>query len=69
MGGHGAIEVAKTVIEVAEVEWTAIESHHHLHNNSHLSRNQEETNSSTPDNELESIRQTGESAPEELLIM
>lgn len=30
--GHGAIEVAKTVLEVAEVAWAATESYHHHHN-------------------------------------
>lgn len=53
MGGHGAVEVAKTVLEVADVAWTAIERRHHHHDGS----NQEETKSSTPDDELESIRQ------------
>ncbi|KAK4740840.1 hypothetical protein SAY87_024428 [Trapa incisa] len=57
MGGHGAIEVAKTVIEVAEVAWTAIESHHHHHDNSHHTINQEEAKSSILDDGLESIRQ------------
>ncbi|KAG6406025.1 hypothetical protein SASPL_133621 [Salvia splendens] len=32
MVGHVSVEVAKTVIEVADVAWTAVEScHHHLH--------------------------------------
>ncbi|XP_050213233.1 uncharacterized protein LOC126664741 [Mercurialis annua] len=32
MGGHGAIEAAKTAIEVADVAWKAMEfSQHHLH--------------------------------------
>lgn len=33
-GGHGALEVAKTVIEVADVAWSAIECCHH-HKPSH----------------------------------
>ncbi|XP_039015519.1 uncharacterized protein LOC120145866 [Hibiscus syriacus] len=31
MGGHEAVEVAKTVLEVADVAWTALEWHHHHH--------------------------------------
>ncbi|KAH1122951.1 hypothetical protein J1N35_006111 [Gossypium stocksii] len=31
MGGHEAVEVAKTVLEVADVAWTALECSHHLH--------------------------------------
>ncbi|KAL6210281.1 hypothetical protein ACLB2K_015514 [Fragaria x ananassa] len=31
MGGHGAIEVAKTVIEVADVAWKAMECVEHFH--------------------------------------
>ncbi|XVE55353.1 hypothetical protein DITRI_Ditri03aG0151900 [Diplodiscus trichospermus] len=31
MGGHEAVEVAKTVLEVADVAWTAMECCHHLH--------------------------------------
>ncbi|XP_031281296.1 uncharacterized protein LOC116139779 [Pistacia vera] len=31
MGGHEAIEVAKTVIEVADVAWKAVECCHHHH--------------------------------------
>ncbi|XP_047313420.1 uncharacterized protein LOC124916711 [Impatiens glandulifera] len=35
MGGHNPIEVAKTVMEVADVAWMAVErcQHHHLHHN------------------------------------
>ncbi|KAK4758311.1 hypothetical protein SAY87_019612 [Trapa incisa] len=56
MGGHGAIEVAKTVIEVADVAWTAIESHHHHQGNNHRSSNQEEAKSPIVEDELEPIR-------------
>lgn len=56
MAGHGAIEVAKTVLEVAEVAWTAIECHHHHHDSSHHCSNQEETKSLTQENDLESVR-------------
>ncbi|MBA0877146.1 hypothetical protein Goshw_018707 [Gossypium schwendimanii] len=31
MGGHEAVEVAKTVLEVTDVTWTALECSHHLH--------------------------------------
>lgn len=31
MRGHEAIEVAKTVMEVADVAWTAVECCHHHH--------------------------------------
>ncbi|XP_022141420.1 uncharacterized protein LOC111011829 [Momordica charantia] len=32
MKGHGALEVAKTVVEIADVAWTAVEScNHHRH--------------------------------------
>ncbi|KAB1670539.1 hypothetical protein ES319_1Z157800v1 [Gossypium barbadense] len=31
MGGHEAVEVANTVLEVADVAWTALECSHHLH--------------------------------------
>lgn len=31
MGGHEAVEVAKTVLEVADVAWTAMECCHHFH--------------------------------------
>ncbi|KAF3445668.1 hypothetical protein FNV43_RR10844 [Rhamnella rubrinervis] len=53
MGGHGAIEVAKTVMEVADVAWTAMEcSHHHLHQN----QDHENPNFASEEEELESLR-------------
>ncbi|XP_061341952.1 uncharacterized protein LOC133288251 [Gastrolobium bilobum] len=33
MRGHHAVEVAKTVLEVADVAWTAVECRHHLRHN------------------------------------
>ncbi|CAK7346994.1 unnamed protein product [Dovyalis caffra] len=57
MGGHGAVEVAKTVIDVADVAWKALEftHHHHLHeNHQHESANDAKDNS--VDEELESLR-------------
>ncbi|XVE60340.1 hypothetical protein DITRI_Ditri05aG0121300 [Diplodiscus trichospermus] len=43
MGGHEAVEVAKTVLEVADVAWTAMERchHHHDHNEHHDNSNLE----------------------------
>ncbi|KAF7816868.1 uncharacterized protein G2W53_030837 [Senna tora] len=52
MRGHAAIEVAKTVMEVADVAWTAMEcTHHHLrhHHESHGSSDEKDEN-------LESLR-------------
>lgn len=57
MGAHDAIEVAKTVLEVADVAWTAVECHHHLHGQSHHDSNQEEKKFTIPEDELEPIRQ------------
>lgn len=31
MRTHNAVEMAKTVLEVADVAWTAVEYHHHHH--------------------------------------
>ncbi|KAJ4850930.1 hypothetical protein Tsubulata_018999 [Turnera subulata] len=57
MGGREAIEVAKTVLEVADVAWTAMEFTHHHHPHHHQ---QEDPNSdpscATLDHELESLR-------------
>ena len=53
MGGHGAIKVAKTVMEVADVAWTAMEcSHHHLHRH----QDHENPNFTSSEEELESLR-------------
>ncbi|KAM0976531.1 hypothetical protein FF1_019505 [Malus domestica] len=52
MGGHGTIEVAKTVMEVADVAWTALEhGRHHLHHDDH-----EGTKCAVSDEELEALR-------------
>lgn len=54
MRAHGAVEVAKTVIEVADVAWMALEkTHHHQH---HDHDHDHDQNSATPDEELESLR-------------
>ncbi|KAF8023628.1 hypothetical protein BT93_F0972 [Corymbia citriodora subsp. variegata] len=58
MKGHGAIEVAKTVIEVADVAWKAIECRHHHHHNpehEHEHGHEHETPPSSED-ELESLQ-------------
>ena len=57
MGGHGAAEVAKTVIEVADVAWKAMEftQHHHLHEN-HQPEPANDTKNKPVDEELESLR-------------
>ncbi|KAL9357492.1 hypothetical protein Peur_050745 [Populus x canadensis] len=57
MGGHGAVEVAKTVIEVADVAWKAMEftQHHHLHE-IHQHESAHDTKSNSVDEELESLR-------------
>ncbi|KAK9270231.1 hypothetical protein L1049_025808 [Liquidambar formosana] len=53
--GNGAIEVAKTVLEVADVAWTAIESHqHHHHHDQEAAGDQNRSPSS--EEELESLR-------------
>ncbi|KAI6690900.1 hypothetical protein NL676_027728 [Syzygium grande] len=60
MGKPGAIEVAKTVIEVADVAWKAIECHHHHHNphgHEHEHEHEHEaSNSPSSEDELESLR-------------
>lgn len=50
--GNGALEVAKTVLEVADVAWTAIEHHHHPNHHD------EEVvgNRNRPEEELTSLR-------------
>ncbi|GAV84123.1 hypothetical protein CFOL_v3_27567 [Cephalotus follicularis] len=56
MGGHGAIEVAKTVLEVADVAWTAMEvTHNHHHHHDHENHGGEEAVAKSPNQELESI--------------
>ncbi len=51
MGGHGTIEVAKTVLEVADVAWKAIETHQH-----HKNHENKGTNTASSEEELESLR-------------
>ncbi|KAK8705455.1 hypothetical protein V6N13_049058 [Hibiscus sabdariffa] len=41
MGGHEAVEVAKTVLEVADVAWTALERCHHHHHHDDAPGNHE----------------------------
>ncbi|KAM6576141.1 hypothetical protein CsatB_027978 [Cannabis sativa] len=54
MGGHGAIEVAKTVMEVADVAWTAMETcHKHRHHND---SSDEPIQHASPEEELEYLR-------------
>ena len=55
MRAHGAVEVAKTVIEVADVAWMALEKTHHHQHHDHEHEHQEQ-NTATPDEELESLR-------------
>ena len=55
MRAHGAVEVAKTVIEVADVAWMALEKTHHHQHHDHDHEHQEQ-NTATPDEELESLR-------------
>ncbi|XP_043810201.1 uncharacterized protein LOC110603031 isoform X2 [Manihot esculenta] len=57
MGHHGAIETAKTVIEVADVAWKAMEftQHHQLHSQNHENHEKDAKNP-TIDDELESLR-------------
>ncbi|OAP19220.1 hypothetical protein AXX17_AT1G40440 [Arabidopsis thaliana] len=57
MASHHAIEVTKTVLEVADVAWTAVETYHHHHH--HQDENHESTNpiSDPRDRELEALRQ------------
>ncbi|KAJ4917342.1 Uncharacterized protein Rs2_02892 [Raphanus sativus] len=63
MAGHHAIEVTKTVLEVADVAWTAVEvyhqHHHHDHHSDEGENHDESTNPITDprDRELESLRQ------------
>uniref|UniRef100_A0A2N9HLX1 RRP15-like protein n=1 Tax=Fagus sylvatica TaxID=28930 RepID=A0A2N9HLX1_FAGSY len=51
MGGHGTIEVAKTVLEVADVAWKAMETHQH-----HKNHENKSTNTASSEEELESMR-------------
>lgn len=48
--GHGPMEVAMTVMEVAEVAWSAMEMRHHNH------QHHSDHDSPPPNHDLESIR-------------
>lgn len=54
--GNGPIEVAKTVLEVAEVAWSAIETHHHIHQHHHDHDYNHDHDSPPSNHDLESIR-------------
>ncbi|KAF5739660.1 hypothetical protein HS088_TW12G00869 [Tripterygium wilfordii] len=56
MGGHDAVEVAKTVLEVADVAWTAMECCHHLHHHENHEEGVQETHCASEEQELESLR-------------
>ncbi|KAI4337803.1 hypothetical protein L6164_016178 [Bauhinia variegata] len=53
MGGHEALEVAKTVLEVADVAWATMECHHHIRHHNHQVT--DESNLSS-DEELKSLQ-------------
>uniref|UniRef100_A0A5B6YHU7 Uncharacterized protein n=1 Tax=Davidia involucrata TaxID=16924 RepID=A0A5B6YHU7_DAVIN len=55
MVGHGTIEVAKTVLEVADVAWTAMECCHHHRHDEHVAAG-EHNNTEEEEEELESLR-------------
>lgn len=62
MAGHHAMEVTKTVLEVADVAWTAVEAYHHHHHNHHSDEGENHDESTNPitdprDRELEALRQ------------
>ncbi|KAM3730942.1 hypothetical protein ACB098_12G124900 [Castanea mollissima] len=56
MRAHGAVEVAKTVIEVADVAWMALEKTHHHQHHDHDHDHDHQQNTAIPDEELESLR-------------
>lgn len=51
VGGHETLEVAKTVLEVADVAWTAVEGYHHHHNHHHHHQNDEHQEKSGSQND------------------
>lgn len=53
MGGHEAIEVAKTVMEVADVAWTAMECCHHYR---HRHEEEDHERENEQEEDLESLR-------------
>ncbi|XP_050366099.1 uncharacterized protein LOC126784664 [Argentina anserina] len=56
MGGHGAVEVAKTVIEVADVAWKAMECVDHFHHHHHHHEEEETKAGTISDDELDALR-------------
>ncbi|XWS15116.1 hypothetical protein CRYUN_Cryun35bG0066500 [Craigia yunnanensis] len=57
MGGHEAVEVAKTVLEVADVAWTAMECCHRLHHDhDHDDNSPENDDNSKLEKELETLK-------------
>ena len=58
MGGREALEAAKTVMEVADVAWTAMECHHHLRHHNRDKPNDLATDDakSSLDEDLESLQ-------------
>ncbi|XP_049380103.1 uncharacterized protein LOC125844808 [Solanum stenotomum] len=59
MKGHNPIEVAKTVLEVADVAWSAVESCHH-HTHSHTETTPFDVSHSSEEDELKSLRSENE---------
>lgn len=59
MKGQNPIEVAKTVLEVADVAWSAVEHcHHHTHN--HTEKTPFDVSHSCEEDELKSLRSENE---------
>lgn len=57
MVGHGSLEVAKTVLEVADVAWTAVESYHHHHeHDEHHHQAADDKDEGGDDDELKALR-------------
>uniref|UniRef100_A0A2P2JB37 Uncharacterized protein MANES_02G162100 n=1 Tax=Rhizophora mucronata TaxID=61149 RepID=A0A2P2JB37_RHIMU len=54
MGANGALEVAKTVLEVADVAWTAMEVTHHHHHHHHNNENKDQVPSEEDDDDEKS---------------
>ncbi|XP_015059082.1 uncharacterized protein LOC107005102 isoform X2 [Solanum pennellii] len=59
MKGHNAIEVAKTVLEVADVAWSAVERCHH-HTHSHTDTTSFDVSHSCEEDGLRSLRSENE---------
>ncbi|XVF39360.1 hypothetical protein PTKIN_Ptkin01aG0028500 [Pterospermum kingtungense] len=57
MGGHEAVKVAKTVLEVADVAWTAMECcHHHRHDHDDNDDSSKNHDNSKLEKELEALK-------------